>query len=524
MAVYKGIFKDCGCRDNQNLFRFDKLNDMEERKKREKIPNLESLTIGNCTVALTLDTRYRDENGKYHASIRFTVNGSRYFLHLGYKYSVAEFDAINKADGRGRGGNQSQNFIDRNQLVEFYNQYVELVRDMYNKGTLKSVDNIRAVITGRISTYGNTDESTSPYANSFIGLWNEVISQKKASTAETYRNARDCFIKSGVYDAKDGYNVDVEKIKAWIAYMKEMKYTQTTIGFYLRAIRVVFKACISNGYMREKDYPFSASDPTKVKIPSGSSRKADFLNIEQMTELYEFFVNGEIPKEYKHPDEMRQSLGMFLAQYLCNGCNLYDLALLRYDDYYDISEHKALRFFRHKTKDHSESGSEVIIPIIPPLKKILDELAAPVKKGALVFPFLLGEGVDPDSKSARDKIHQENHNVADRVKKIAEIIDWDIKPSSTFARHSFATNLSRSKVPMDYISFAMGHSLGNKGQITKRYISPYPIEEQMQYNSYLLDLQELKALRQKDLSKEELVKMVKETMTKEELLSLLLGK
>ena len=524
MAVYKGISKDCGCRDNQNLFRFDKLHDMEERKKREKIPNLESLTIGNCTVALTLDTRYRDENGKYHASIRFTVNGSRYFLHLGYKYSVAEFDAINKADGRGRGGNQSQNFIDRNQLVELYNQYVDLVRDMYNKGTLKSVDNIRAVITGRISTYGNTDESTSPYANSFIGLWNEVISQKKASTAETYRNARDCFIKSGVYDAKDGYNVDVEKIKAWIAYMKEMRYTQTTIGFYLRAIRVVFKACISNGYMREKDYPFSASDPTKVKIPSGSSRKADFLNIEQMTELYEFFVNGEIPKEYKHPDEMRQSLGMFLAQYLCNGCNLYDLALLRYDDYYDISEHKALRFFRHKTKDHSESGSEVIIPIIPPLKKILDELAAPVKKGALVFPFLLGEGVDPDSKSARDKIHQENHNVADRVKKIAEIIDWDIKPSSTFARHSFATNLSRSKVPMDYISFAMGHSLGNKGQITKRYISPYPIEEQMQYNSYLLDLSELKALRQKDMTKEELVKMVKETMTKEELLSLLLGK
>jgi hypothetical protein len=70
----------------------------------------------------------------------------------------------------------------------------------------------------------------------------------------------------------------------------------------------------------------------------------------------------------------------------------------------------------------------------------------------------------------------------------------------------------------------MGHSLGNKGQITKRYISPYPIEEQMQYNSYLLDLSELKSLRQKDMTKEELVKMVKETMTKEELLSLLLGK
>ncbi|MBP3779624.1 MAG: site-specific integrase, partial [Prevotella sp.] len=112
----------------------------------------------------------------------------------------------------------------------------------------------------------------------------------------------------------------------------------------------------------------------------------------------------------------------------------------------------------------------------------------------------------------------------DRVKKIAKIMEWEIEPSSTFARHSFATNMSRAKVPMDYISFAMGHSVGNTGQITKRYISPYPIEEQMQYNSYLLNLEELKSLRQKDFSKEELVKMVKESMTKEELLSLLLDK
>ena len=67
------------------------------------------------------------------------------------------------------------------------------------------------------------------------------------STAETYRNARDCFIKSGVYKPKNGYSVDVNTIKAWVDYMQATGYTQTTIGFYLRAIRVVFKACISHG-------------------------------------------------------------------------------------------------------------------------------------------------------------------------------------------------------------------------------------------------------------------------------------
>ena len=46
----------------------------------------------------------------------------------------------------------------------------------------------------------------------------------------------------------------------------------------------------------------------------------------------------------------------------------------------------------------------------------------------------------------------------------------------------------------------------------------------MQYNSYLLDLPELKSLRQKDMTKADIIKMVKDTMTKEELLSLLLEK
>ena len=75
-----------------------------------------------------------------------------------------------------------------------------------------------------------------------------------------------------------------------------------------------------------------------------------------MTELYNFFANGEIPAQYKAPELIRQSLGMLLCLYLCNGCNLYDLALLRYDDYYDVSEHKALR--------HSDISKEELVRML----------------------------------------------------------------------------------------------------------------------------------------------------------------
>ena len=61
--------------------------------------------------------------------------------------------------------------------------------------------------------------------------------------------------------------------------------------------------------------------------------------------------------------------------------------------------------------------------------------------------------------------------------------------------HSFATNLHSAKLPMPYISDAMGHSLGNRGQITMRYISPYTIDERIKYNNVLMGLADSPKLR-----------------------------
>ena len=95
-----------------------------------------------------------------------------------------------------------------------------------------------------------------------------------------------------------------------------------------------------------------------------------------------------------------------------------------------------------------------------------------------------------DEQAMRDRVHQENKNIAKRLKKFTEQIEWTVHPTGTFARHSFATNLHAAKVPREYISDAMGHSLGNKGQITMRYISPYTVKERMTYNNLLMGIVE----------------------------------
>ena len=478
---------------------------------RAKISTLESITVGNCTIVLTLDTRYKAVGDKYKVAMKYTVNGTRFYFHLGDKCTTSEFDAICKADGRGRAGNKSQNYVDRCRFKDIFNNHSNIIRDLANKGLIKSIDNIKAVFNGKISSYDS--DGTLRVGETFLSVWNDCIADKKASTSDTYRNARDSFLRSGVYKDKNGFAVDVNMIREWIEFMKEQNYSQTTIGMYLRACRVAFKECINRGFLREVDYPFGAFSPDKIKIPVGSSRKTEFLTVEQWTTLYNFFIDGKYPRTVKSPQLIRQSLGTLLCQYLCNGCNMYDLALLRYGDYYKMSNGKAFHFFRHKTTDHSENGSEVIAPITPPFQRILDTIAAPSKIGELVFPFLLGEGYDPDGTLARNKIHQENKNLADRMAKISTILNWDVNPTGTYARHSFATNLAQREIPIDYISFAMGHSTGNRGQITKRYISPYPLEKQMEYNSYLLDTQEMSDLHRQpavEISNDELIKLFKD--------------
>jgi integrase len=411
------------------------------------------------------------------------MNGKRYYYRLGEKYSSAEFDVICKADGRGRGGNINPSYVKRQELSAIYSKYERVIMDMSDRGKLKSVANIEILLTGQADKRLKVNN---PINENFLSVWRDVIATRKASTADSYNNAINCFIESKVYDEADGFAVDTLTVQKWVQYMNNAGYKSSTIGIYLRALRVVFNTCIRKGYLREADYPFSAKDPEKVTIPVGASRKTAVLSISEMTRLYEFFLDGELPSGFRNKEAKNRTLGMFLCQYLCNGCNLYDLALLRYDDYYEVSEHKAFRFFRHKTAEHSEAGSEVIVPITPPLKVILDKIAAPAVFGQLVFPFILGEGMDPESKEAVNKIHQENKNIAKRMKTIAPLVGIKDEPTSTYARHSFATNLSQQGVPLDYVSFAMGHSTGNRGQITKRYISPYPIYKQMEYNSKLL--------------------------------------
>lgn len=452
--------------------------------------------VGDCYLALALDKRNpaRSVNSEYPLCMRFTVNGERYYYNLGESFTEQEIAVIAVATGKGERKNGIEtNYEKQTRLRNVFQHYVDFVIQLNANGIL-TLDRIKVSITGKSATH------------SFMGVWEECINKKFRAgadgTALSYRNAFRSFKALTGFSEANGFALDYSVISRWVEKLKEEGKSSTTIGIYLRACRVAVRASIRQGLMMPKSYMFG-KDEGNIAIPCGTSRKNQYLNVDDFTELYIHVMardldlplfditKGNPPYAVKTKEARNliyQSLALFLAQYLCCGCNLVDLAKLTYDEYYYDKNQKAFRFIRTKTGNetvHSE-GMEVIIPIIPELKMLLDKYAAKPKLGKRVFPYILDAIKDDDSSEMKKRVHQENRNIRDRLEKVCQSLGWTTHLTSTYARHSFATNLNEQEVPRSYISDAMGHSLGNQGQITQRYISPYSLEKRMRYNALLL--------------------------------------
>ena len=83
-------------------------------------------------------------------------------------------------------------------------------------------------------------------------------------------------------------------------------------------------------------------------------------------------------------------------------------------------------------------------------------------------------------------IQRYNKYIRKHMEFVSKLVGIEQRPTPTWARHSFATNLNNSgRVPYKYISDSMGHS--SSGDITSNYIGTYPLEKMLEYNAYLLN-------------------------------------
>ena len=431
---------------------------LDQRKHVDYIKSLKETEILNDINEL------KNEVTVLPAAIRVSFSSDKfhlYFYRTGGTFTIYEWEKLRHATG-------SSNFAKhRKEQEKVFDKVCATIRELHEIKAF-NIENLKKKLTGRLDL-------------NFSEFWKQTIEklrhEGRAGTADSYNNAFNSCSKSVGFNISFS-NIGFDIVDRWTSKMTDCGLSQTTIGIYHRGMRVVINEAMRLGYIELNQYPFGKGTD-KVTIKKGRSKTEAYLPISDILKLKKYDAPD---KREKHQTKwICEAINMFLFSYLANGMNLMDICLLTYNDHYFNSMGKELMFVRKKTEATSDSEIQIIIPIIPELEEILNHYASTPSKDNFVFPNLLKGETNPIKIKAIVK--DLNADFGFRLKKAAKEVGLSIPISMTYARHSFATNLTHAGVSERYISQAMGHSNKN---ITGGYIAPFSPQKRIMFNSMLL--------------------------------------
>jgi integrase len=468
------------------------------------------------TYTMLLDKdrkRYVTQGLPIPLKIRITWQRNSMFVDINKTYSYADYqelcDEENSPKSRVRLG-------ERKELRKMYEHVGSVIKSLAGEqagdNNLFTFENFKRKYFGLLEAPSIT----------IYSLWRDVANEKAPKTRDAYTVALNRFIKdvgkNVTFDMVTRQLVERWRTKMLSSTIKAKDgvkpFSKTTANIYLRSFSVVCHEAQRKGLLKEDASELFAKLSIRGKNAS-ESRKHEYLSVEEWQKLWAFYeTDGDGNDEYQlwrhdYKHNRLEALGMLLFMYLANGINLRDLLELRYDGFYFTSGKRELRFKRHKVANRT--SQEVVIPILPEMRTIInryneDHGIMHEIRNALIFPYLQGV-VSEDERNRLTA--QYNHVIRKNLASVIKAVGLRVVPTPTWARHSFATNLTQAGVDKDYISAAMAHT---DNGTTDNYIDHYSYEQMMDYNGRLLH---------KELAKASQLKSLLDTMSDEEISQLL---
>jgi integrase len=339
--------------------------------------------------------------------------------------------------------NDAQKVIDDIHPFSF-NQFEE---KYLNK--VQSWDNVFSAMWGHIQDL-KTEERFG-YASSFESTLRAI---KEFHTGKSFKyNPRKDKIEKRMNDYLSGKALNFVDINsAWLkrfeTWMKKEEKSRSTIGIYVRNIRVLFNIAIKRHKVKA-EYPFTDHTPKKA-----TGRKTA-LTAQQISLIANYKTEHPLEKFYRD---------IFMFSFLANGMNLSDVARLKYSNIVDGE----IVFVREKTKNEESEETKLHVQISKNMQSIIDLHGnKSIGFDSYIFPILK---TGSDEKKNYAEIKQLVKQVNKYVGRIALVVGIKENFSSMVARHSWSTIAKTSGTSIEFISEALGHS---SVLVTKRYLKDF---------------------------------------------------
>jgi len=162
-------------------------------------------------------------------------------------------------------------------------------------------------------------------------------------------------------------------------------------------------------------------------------------------------------KNLSDSPHLSYAVDIFLFSYYCRGMNFIDIAHLKWHDL-DLDKF-GIEYIRRKTK--KEMKFKILPPAFKIIKKYMPEEIQ--NTNSYVFP-ILNEKHDTQEK-IYNRVFSVRKQINSNIKAVAKLLSIDNHITTYVARHTFATVLKKSNLPIGVIQQTLGHESESTTQI-----------------------------------------------------------
>lgn len=406
------------------------------------------MNIFNATVRVVLDDRRQKENGTFPLKLRITFNRTRKYYNLGKELTKSDFEKIYKSREM--------------RLVDVKNEVISIE----SKAT-KIIDKLEPF------SFSKFEDEMFPKQTVFEIKGNDVFRLFEKYMFEL--RAKNSFNTAYIYQST---------LSALKAYRPKLKFEQinsqfltsfeqdliskgksvTTVSLHLRNIRAIFNQAIEKKIISVEMYPFKSKT---YKIPASNNIKKA-LNISEIKSIYEY------PTEPMSAIDRAKDFWLF--SYFCNGINIKDICLLQWKNL----EEDYITYIRSKTATTTKDKQTPIEIILnEDCQRIIQKWGTNPHRDKYIFD-IVPTNILPEKQN--DKIKGFTKTINKYLSRIGTDLNFKLPLTTYVARHSYATILHTSNVPLLQISKSLGHS---SIETTENYLASFKKESVVEFNKNL---------------------------------------
>ena len=386
----------------------------------------------NATVNVLCYKSKTLSNGEHPLMIRVCKDGKKKYVSLGVSVKPQYWDFEKNRPKRNCPNKEQINTL----IKEQEQKYSEQILDFSSR-------NKDYTLTTLVETVDSSVKAKT-VNHLFVQYIEQLKKENRIGYALSVRQVYSSLLKFNGHLDIYFQEIDVNWLKNYEFWLRGQKLAENTIGIRLRTLRVVYNLAVTEGLVKEDNYPFRKYKVSKLHTIT--AKRA--ITKEQVKQIMAYDTVSSC--FYK-----KLAVDMFAFSYLMGGINFTDKANLDND---------RLIYVRQKTK------KRIILPLSIQAKEIIDKYTDSTRK--YLFPVL-------DNKSrtvtqVKDRIYDVLANINHHLNEIGKSLGIELKITTYVARHSYATVLKRAGVSTAIISESLGHS---SERVTQIYLDCFDNEQ-----------------------------------------------